>query len=276
MVGTMSSENTQQQAVGLLQQLGLKEYEAKCFVALSRLPKGTAKQISDIADTPRTRVYDAIRVLEAKGLVEIQHTSPQQFRAVSLGEATETLRQQYENRVDQLSTMLENIEPVELDEDDSTSHEVWGLSGTNTIAARTNNLIENATSEVVLIVGSEEMLTDALVESLNDATDRGVPVLVGTVSEDIRERLQERVAEINVFVSELKWLHESEATDTNDDVSIERILLVDRNTILMSSLDPNKVEEHAVFGRGFDNGLVVLTRRLMASGLLPSRDPGQN
>ncbi|WP_224447600.1 TrmB family transcriptional regulator [Haloprofundus salilacus] len=272
----MSSENTQQQAVGLLQQLGLKEYEAKCFVALSRLPKGTAKQISDIADTPRTRVYDAIRVLEAKGLVEIQHTSPQQFRAVSLGEATETLRQQYENRVDQLSTMLENIEPVELDEDDSTSHEVWGLSGTNTIAARTNNLIENATSEVVLIVGSEEMLTDALVESLNDATDRGVPVLVGTVSEDIRERLQERVAEINVFVSELKWLHESEATDTNDDVSIERILLVDRNTILMSSLDPNKVEEHAVFGRGFDNGLVVLTRRLMASGLLPSRDPGQN
>ncbi|WP_224332588.1 TrmB family transcriptional regulator [Haloprofundus halobius] len=272
----MSSDDTQQQAVGLLQQLGLKEYEAKCFVALSRLPKGTAKEISDIADTPRTRVYDAIRILEAKGLVEIQHTSPQLFRAVSLGEATETLRQQYESRVDELSTLLENLDPVESDDDDSSAHEVWGLSGTGTIAARTNNLIENATKEVVLIVGSEGMLTDALIESLNDATDRGVQVVVGTVSEDIRERLQQRVADINVFVSELKWLHESEATDSDNVVSIERILLVDRNTILMSSLDPETKNEHAVFGRGFDNGLVVLTRRLMASGIVPSHDPGQD
>ncbi|MFB6177506.1 MAG: helix-turn-helix domain-containing protein, partial [Halobaculum sp.] len=54
-------------AVELLQQLGLKEYEAKCFVGLSRLSTGTAKQLSEITEVPRTRVYDAIRVLEAQG-----------------------------------------------------------------------------------------------------------------------------------------------------------------------------------------------------------------
>ncbi|KTG10645.1 transcriptional regulator [Haloprofundus marisrubri] len=271
----MSSDDTQQQAVGLLQQLGLKEYEAKCFVALSRLPKGTAKQISDIADTPRTRVYDAIRVLEAKGLVEIQHSSPQQFRAVSLDEATETLRQQYESRVDELSAMLEDIEPVELEEE-TTAHEVWGLSSAGSIAARTSKLIGEAAGEVVLVVGSDGVVTDALIESLNEATERGISVLVGTVSEDIREQLQSRVTDINVFVSELKWLHESENSESDDNVTIERILLVDRDTILLSSLDPSTAEEHAVFGRGFDNGLVVLTRRLMASGLLSSQDPGWN
>lgn len=276
MVGTKSSDDTQQQAVGLLQQLGLKEYESKCFVALSRLPKGTAKQISDIADTPRTRVYDAIRVLEAKGLVEIQHTSPQQFRAVSLEEATETLRQQYESRVDELSTMLERIDPVQVDDEETTAHEVWGLSGTGSIAARTSKLIGEAAGEVVLVVGSDGVITDALVESLNDATERGISVLVGTVSEEVREQLQERAADINVFVSELKWLHESDDSENNDNVTIERILLVDQSTILLSSLDPSMHEEHAVFGRGFDNGLVVLTRRLMASGLLSSQDPGRS
>ena len=92
------SENIEQ-AVEVLQQLGLKEYEARCFVGLSRLNTGTAKQLSELTEVPRTRVYDAIRVLESQGLVEIQHSSPQQFRAVSLDEATETLRDQYEDRV---------------------------------------------------------------------------------------------------------------------------------------------------------------------------------
>jgi len=87
------------EAVEVLQQLGLKEYEARCFVGLSRLNTGTAKQLSELTEVPRTRVYDAIRVLEAKGLVEIQHSSPRQFRAVPLDEATETW-DQYEGRVE--------------------------------------------------------------------------------------------------------------------------------------------------------------------------------
>jgi len=31
--------------------------------------------------------------------------------------------------------------------------------------------------------------------------------------------------------------------------------------------------EQGVFGRGFDNGLVAITRRLMATGLLSVNDP---
>ena len=40
------------EAIELLQELGLKEYEARCFVALTRLPFGTAKEISDVASAP--------------------------------------------------------------------------------------------------------------------------------------------------------------------------------------------------------------------------------
>ena len=94
----MSTDDTLDEAVTALQELGLKEYEAQCFVGLSRLSSGTAKQLSEITDVPRTRVYDAIRLLEAQGLVEVQHSSPQRFRAVPLEEATETLRDQYEAR----------------------------------------------------------------------------------------------------------------------------------------------------------------------------------
>ena len=66
-----------EEAIEVLQQLGLKEYEARCFVGLTRLTSGTAKQLSEQTEVPRTRVYDAIRMLEAQRLVEIQHSSPQ-------------------------------------------------------------------------------------------------------------------------------------------------------------------------------------------------------
>ena len=43
----------------------------------TQLSTGTAKEIYNISEVPRTRVYDAIRVLEAEGLVEVQHSRPQ-------------------------------------------------------------------------------------------------------------------------------------------------------------------------------------------------------
>jgi len=91
----MEDVSNQDQAIELLQQLGLKEYEAKSFVALARRQRGTAKDISETSEVPRTRVYDAIRVLESKGLVETQHSNPQIFRAVSIDEAVNTLQSEY-------------------------------------------------------------------------------------------------------------------------------------------------------------------------------------
>lgn len=56
-----------EEAVTSLEELGLTEYEARCFVALTRLSKGTAKEVSQVADVPRSRVYDTIERLERTG-----------------------------------------------------------------------------------------------------------------------------------------------------------------------------------------------------------------
>jgi len=82
----MSASETVAEAAEVPPQLGVKEHEARCFVGLSRMESATAKQLSEMTDTPRTRVYDASRVREAQSLVKIQHSSPEQFRAVPLDE----------------------------------------------------------------------------------------------------------------------------------------------------------------------------------------------
>jgi sugar-specific transcriptional regulator TrmB len=267
----MDDTTNTRRAVDLLQQLGLKEYEARCFVALTRLPRGTAKEISDVSEVPRTRVYDAVWVLETKGLVEVQHSNPQQFRAVSVDEAARTLRAEYESRTDSLRETLQGVAPLSVEDEEST-HEVWGISGESAVATRAIKAIGDAEDEVVLVVGAEEVFTAALADALAEAHDRGVTVILGTVDESTRERVARAVPDTEVFVSRLEWL-----TGGDDEVDIGRLLLVDRSTILMSSFratgSGTVTDERAVFGTGFDNGLVVIVRRLMATGLLPRDDP---
>lgn len=267
----METTDSPDEAVTMLQQLGLKEYEAKCFVALSRVPKATAKEISEIADVPRTRVYDAIRVLEAEGLTEVQHTSPQQFRAVPLEEAIDTLRDQYEARMERLQNALDKIGSVESDAE-SSPHEVWSLSGRSAIENRTQQLVDEADGEVVIVLGRDSTLSDGLCDRLNAAATDGRNVVIGTPTDQAWTEIQSQVPNAEVFVSGLEWLHGADEDDS--ETSIGLMAMIDRGTILISAIDPETSSEHAVFGRGFKNGLVVIVRRLMATGLLPSRDPG--
>ena len=264
------ARDAQGEAIELLQKLGLKEYEARCFVALTRLPFGTAKEISDVASVPRTRVYDAVRVLESEGLVEIQHANPQRFRALSVGEATEILADRYTARIEDLDRALHEVEPHDT-RNEPLAQEVWSLSGREAVAARTRQLIEDATEECILVVGAGNVLTEALFNCLATATDRDVDVLVGAVSSATRSRLRERVPDAEVFETELDWLD-----GPADEPSIGVLAMADRNALLVSSRTDHadgERTETAVFGSGFTNGLVVIARRLLSRGLLSERDP---
>jgi sugar-specific transcriptional regulator TrmB len=270
----MTDTSYHDRAVTLLQELGLKEYESKAFVALTRLPQGTAKEISEISEVPRTRVYDAVRTLESKGLVEIQHSNPQQFRAVPVEEAADTLRQAYETRTDSLREALDSLDETDPEVGTDITHEVWSLSGTTAITNRTRQLIDEAERELVLVIGDESLVTEELIEQLRAAKQRGATIIVGTVAEGARARVQDELPDAEVFVSGLEWLS---GVRPGDDTEINRLLLVDRSAILVSTVhEAAEATEHAVFGRGFDNGLVTVARRLMATGLPLVDDPGES
>ncbi|MDF9744827.1 TrmB family transcriptional regulator [Natrinema salsiterrestre] len=271
----MTANDTSQEAVSLLQDLGLQEYEARCFIALNKLPSGTAKEIHEISEVPRTRVYDAIRVLESQGLVEVQHTSPQVYRAVGIDEATQTLRQKYEDRITTLETHLENTEVQDVEEDDQVQ-EVWSLTGHEAIESRTIDLIREAESEIALLVVDEDILSETLLDSLRTAARNDISVVLGGQTETIIDTLDTETSTTRVFETGLGWLTGSES---DNEVAISRILLVDRETLLIGSFYPNtpgsQTKEQAVFARGLENGIVVLLRRLVTAGLPQIKDPGQ-
>ncbi len=262
----MSNENSQKQAIEELEQFGLREYEAKCFVSLTKITSGTARDVSEHIDVPRTRVYEAVRSLEADGLVEIQHSSPQRFRAISLAEALEVLEQRHQSRIERLEQSLTRLRRESDAGGQELDPEVWSLVGTETITARTKRLIDGAESEVLLLISDREVIANGVNDRLHSAADRGVDVVVGAGSESVRSLLTESTSEFHVFESDFEWLsHDDRPTH----LSVGRLMLVDDRGLLASTVAraDGTVRERAVCGSGASNSLVLVLRGLLSQYL---------
>lgn len=261
----MTDERTQSRATDQFQQLGLREYEAKCFVALTGLESGTAREVSERIDVPRTRVYEAVRVLESEGLVEIQHSSPQRFRAVPVAEAVSILTHRYESRLERLEASLREVESTRGDRDSQPEQEVWAVRDPETIATRSESLLNQASDEVFLLLGHEDVLGDRLLESLQTLEERAVTVVVGTATEALADRVESVLQDAEVFVSDLGWFEE---TSNDEELAVGRLLLVDGTTLLATTfhLEDGARGETGIYGYGFDNCLVLVVRRLLVNG----------
>jgi HTH-type transcriptional regulator, sugar sensing transcriptional regulator len=69
-------------AIENLVKLGLREYEAKIYVALVGIREANARTIHEVSGVPRPRVYDILTDLTSKGFVEVREGSPLVYRSI--------------------------------------------------------------------------------------------------------------------------------------------------------------------------------------------------
>ena len=121
-------------------------------------------------------------------------------------------------------------------------------------------------------------LKDRGATHLEERHDTALSSVLGGMSDDIVSRIESEVPSARVFETELEWLVEQ---GFGDGVAISRLLLTDRTNLLVSSFYPKetreeaKLNEQAVFATGLRNGVVVLIRRLISTGLGPLADPAK-
>ncbi|MFC6767292.1 TrmB family transcriptional regulator [Natrinema soli] len=253
---------TENQAVRLLDELGLTEYEARCFVALSRVQKASASEIHTLSDVPRSRVYDSVERLHRKGLVDIQQTEPRQYRALPRDTVLDRLREQYASTLEATDAALSKLRRAKGLEEQGA----WAIADHDNVTDRTGLLLEDATNEIYVLIADEDMLDDELCDRLAAASESGVTVLIEVPSEETAARIRSHVPDAAVATTALaadparlegKWL--------------SRILLVDRRAVLLSALSdgtrPSNTEETAICSEGPDHGLVVGIRQLLGTRL---------
>ncbi|GAA0672439.1 TrmB family transcriptional regulator [Natronoarchaeum mannanilyticum] len=251
---------TESEAVELLEELGLTEYEARCFVALSRVEKASAKEVSDLSEVPRSRVYDAVERLHRRGLVDVQQSDPREFRALSQEKALQVLRDQHEETLANVGTALGNLERS----DDLEESGAWAISDHEHVTDRIETLLGDADDEAYLLVTDESAMERDVRSTLAGASDRGVDVITEVPSDDAEERLLEDVPDATVRITELagdaaqiesKWL--------------SRIVMVDRRSVLLGALTddarPGRTIETAIWAKGSNHGLVVGVRHLLTA-----------
>jgi sugar-specific transcriptional regulator TrmB len=207
-------------AIEALEELGLSNYEAKVFVALQKLGTGTARDIHQSTDVPRSQVYGAAESLQEEGLVEVQQSKPIQYRPVSLDEARSHLRNRFERTEEQAFDYLETAR--EQASEDEQREDVWTVHGHEGVTGRIEQLVAEAEKRAVF-GGPADLTTSGIEDALRERAEAGVSVIV--VSED--EAVHERFADVPVF----------DPSDKPDEAPMGRVLSVDDDTVLISVID---------------------------------------
>lgn len=251
-------------AIEHLEALGLSTYAARTFVALVSLGEGTARDVSHVADVPRTRVYDAVEELRSHGLVDVQQTTPKRFWAISPETTGRQFEQEYTARVNALTAALDALDSTARADE---QRGVWTVTGRTAVAERVAEFIETADDELVYMT-VDALLTEPITDRLLTASERGVAIKLGRMEPTVATDIREAVPEAELFESLWDWT----------DAPAGRVLMVDQEKTLVSVLVPDDSaaggdgtslpsdprDETAIWGTGTTNSLVVVVKALFA------------
>lgn len=207
-------------AIEGLKRLGLTTYEARVFLALQKLGSGTASEVSDLSDVPRSQVYGAAENLEERGLVESQQSRPTVFRPVSLERARTRLLDQLAETGAETFDYLETVEETETTED-KRSEAIWHVHGTEAVSSRAVELITGADSRVLYAASEVWMLDESVVDALETASADGVSVVVASSNPEVLTAVGDRFEAVTI------------PHDRDPDVGCIRVVLADDETMLL-------------------------------------------
>ncbi|KYH26612.1 HTH-type sugar sensing transcriptional regulator TrmB [Halalkalicoccus paucihalophilus] len=152
------------EAVG--EQFNLGEYEIDAYLTVLEHGQLTASEIADRTDIPQPRVYDTVRSLSDRGLVELRETRPMQIIAVDPDEAFGRVRGSLDEMVDELEARYtapaRETEAVSL------------VKSRSTILRNLAEVIEAAEYELILSLTPD--LLERFEDELHEALSSGVSI----------------------------------------------------------------------------------------------------
>ncbi len=167
-----------------LKRIGLNQYESRTYLALLSLGSSTAGELSDLANVPRSRVYDVLASLERKGFAIVQLGRPVKYIAVPPRDAFEKIRKRYEKEFEEKIENISKLEREIIDKLESIQqrqpfdlNDITGvLRGKINIYYHMERLLESAESRILKVLTTREIsrISKYHTRALKDAYKRGV------------------------------------------------------------------------------------------------------
>lgn len=242
-------------AIQGLKQLGLTTYEARVFLALQKLGSGTASEISEAADVPRSQVYGAAEELEADGLVETRQSTPTVYRPVPLAQARRQLLDRLANTGEQTFEYLETVQNSQTENERTES--IWLIHDNQAINSRSASIIEDSTEQVLYGVADPSLIDDQILTALEQASENGIEVVVASANPAVLAALPDSLNQYKV------------PEERDLDVNTGRLLISDGTTLLMSTLrtEANNESDQEIAFWTSDNAFAAMLAELASAWL---------
>jgi HTH-type transcriptional regulator, sugar sensing transcriptional regulator len=160
-------------AIEHLARLGLREYEARIYVALVSLGESNVRRIHEVSGVPRPRVYDVLHALDEKGFIEIRQGSPLMYRAVRPEIVVSFLKNDIDAAASESMKTLKALS-VNAQQDYSP---IWYVHSDWTIQRNLEMLLENVARDLIVLCFNPETLVKFQEPVAVIAKDRVVKVL---------------------------------------------------------------------------------------------------
>ncbi|MBI4894148.1 MAG: hypothetical protein HY833_00185 [Candidatus Aenigmarchaeota archaeon] len=239
-----------EEIVKFLQGLGMSEYEAKTYAALSMSDSMKAGELSKRADVPQSKIYWVLEDLIEKQLVEVSEGKPKEYRVVPADIGLKRMIEEKERSIVSVKSGLKEVsrylKPAKGSE---TSTGIWTVRGRNWVEFfnKASDMIGKS-RKYVYGVTRDFSRSAKLTHVVQSAVKRGVKVRVLGMQE---------IDEENYLKA--KWFVEHGAELKIIEASLHpRIVIVDGKEVLLRLDHDQKKKEDFPFSSVWseDPGLV--------------------
>ncbi len=192
------NESLSEEARRALREMGLTEYETRIYLSLLDIGAATASRISEDANVPYSKIYEALNSLEQKGWIETQSSRPRRYYPKSPTEALEAAKLRLESMMktwersvlNELQLLYDKMEIRE-------KPDIWILRGEFNTITKLREMMEN--TRIELMIAAPPLATpfmNVLIPMLRKSVDSGVDLLV-MFSRNIRDDLVKEISKIS-------------------------------------------------------------------------------
>ncbi|SCG85159.1 TrmB family transcriptional regulator [Methanobacterium congolense] len=179
----MADIPVENETLNALKTMGLTDYETRAYVALTSVISGTATELSEASNVPRSKIYVVLKSLVKKGFVEMSRGKPLQFTVVPPHEVFKRSRNEIMETMDKAEAELNVVYETQIP---NVPAPIWLVHGPEKIVNKELEIISRAEESLIIMAGfmfKEE--PSKLKELIKPVIKKGVDVRIITVPHSV-------------------------------------------------------------------------------------------
>lgn len=152
-----------------LKELGFNSYEAKVYIALLKKYPATGYEVSQLADIPQSRAYDALKSLVVNKIAFSTDDKPQKYTPITPKELTQRFKRKMNSTIDFLEKKLPNVK-------EDYNEPIHNIFGYETILDKLKEIIKNTEHSIYIEIWSSDF--KHIEKVIEEAYDKGVTIKI--------------------------------------------------------------------------------------------------